>query len=122
MSEKPKPPPKKRVDKSTGESSAVPVGALVPQPHGGALRNGGTNKGGTGRPPDAWKAKMRELADRWAQAAEANRVLDDPDHKEWMAAGRFVGEQAHGKADAKTTIAGDADHPLVIAVVVRRED
>jgi hypothetical protein len=27
------------------------VGELVPQPHGGALRYGGTNKGGTGRPP-----------------------------------------------------------------------
>lgn len=25
---------------------------LIPQPHGGALRNGGPNKGGTGRPKD----------------------------------------------------------------------
>lgn len=31
---------------------------LVAQPHGGALRVGGTNKGGTGRPPN----RVRELA------------------------------------------------------------
>jgi hypothetical protein len=29
----------------------LPVGVLIPQPHGGAIRNGGTNKGGTGPPP-----------------------------------------------------------------------
>lgn len=31
--------------------SALPVGALQVQPHGGALRNGGTNKSGKGGPP-----------------------------------------------------------------------
>ena len=38
--------------KSTGE--------LTPQKHGGALRNGGTNRGGTGRPPNVIRAKFRQ--------------------------------------------------------------
>lgn len=36
---------------------------MIPQPHGGALRNGGTNKGGPGRPKDALRAKLRKLAE-----------------------------------------------------------
>lgn len=40
---------------------------------------------------------MAKLADRWAQAAEAQKILDTPEHPEWMAAGRFVAEQAYGK-------------------------
>ena len=39
--------------------------ALVPQLHGGAIRTGGNpgNKGGTGRPPSAIRARMREHLD-----------------------------------------------------------
>lgn len=35
------------------------TGALIPQRHGGALRNGGTNKGGPGRTPNVIRAKFR---------------------------------------------------------------
>lgn len=35
---------------SKGIPDGTPVGAIVPQVHGGALRNGGTNKGGPGAP------------------------------------------------------------------------
>lgn len=46
--------------KATEKSTEKPtVGQLVPQPHGGALRYGGTNAGGTGRPPDEIRAAMR---------------------------------------------------------------
>lgn len=48
-----------RAPKSTDEST-VPVGALIPQPRGGALRNGGTNRGGTGRPPNELRATLRQ--------------------------------------------------------------
>lgn len=41
----------------------MPVGALVPQPHGGALRNGGTNRGGPGRPAHAIRDNFRALLD-----------------------------------------------------------
>lgn len=41
------------------------MGALVPQPHGGALRNGGTNEGGPGRPPSAIRELLRgDFSDR----------------------------------------------------------
>lgn len=45
--------------KKTTAKSTVPVGALIPQPHGGALRNGGPNKGGPGAPPQVIREKMR---------------------------------------------------------------
>lgn len=48
----------------------VPVGALVRQPHGGALRNGGTNKGGPGRPPEYLRIRSRDVYDRWLTWAE----------------------------------------------------
>jgi hypothetical protein len=44
-------PRKKTTAKST---------ALIPQDHGGALRPGGTNAGGPGRPPSAVRAVLRE--------------------------------------------------------------
>jgi len=76
-----------RRDKSAVETTEVPVGALIPQPHGGALRYGGTNRGGTGRPPSEIRQRLRgSFADRIkileeiADKAEANqdriRALD----------------------------------------------
>lgn len=44
-----------------GPDHGVPVGALVQQPHGGALRNGGTNRGGAGRRPDRIKRLAQKL-------------------------------------------------------------
>lgn len=51
-----------------------PVGALVPQPHGGALRNGGTNKGGPGRPPEILRNRSRDVFEKWL--AWADTVMD----------------------------------------------
>lgn len=48
--------PKKSTDQST--EPVVPVGALIPQPHGGAIRNGGTNVGGPGRPRSALRDRL----------------------------------------------------------------
>lgn len=63
--------------KTTAKTTATRrsrVGALIPQPHGGALRNGGTNKGGTGRPPSIIRAELRE---DYAQRKEfLNQVID----------------------------------------------
>lgn len=44
------------------------TGQLIPQPHGGALRNGGPNVGGPGRPTSA----VRELLDAEAPVAVRN--------------------------------------------------
>src|SRR5690348_17498928 len=59
----PRQTPKKRVRTTRKTTEKPTVGQLVPQPHGGALRHGGPNKGGTGRPPDAIRAAMREKLD-----------------------------------------------------------
>ena len=59
--------------KSTAKST---VGELIPQPHGGALRNGGTSRGGTGRPPSELRKRMRgSLEDRLHIAEE---IADSP--------------------------------------------
>ncbi len=63
----PKKPPLALVEKS-GEHVDKPrtkpreplVGELVPQAHGGALRHGGTNKGGPGRPPSLIRSLFRD--------------------------------------------------------------
>ena len=53
--------PKKTTAKTTVAASTVP---LVPQPHGGALKAGGTpgNVGGTGRPKAELRATLRDFA------------------------------------------------------------
>ena len=51
---------KKPAKKTTGVTTKPEVGELVPQPHGGALRYGGTNKGGPGRPKDMVKELARK--------------------------------------------------------------
>ena len=41
------------------KTTAKTTGALRPQAHGGALRNGGPNRGGTGRPPSVIRQRLR---------------------------------------------------------------
>lgn len=41
---------------------------------------------------------MAALADRWMQAALVKGILDDPDHPQWMNAGKFAHEAARGRA------------------------
>jgi hypothetical protein len=70
----------KRQAKSTAISTALrdaPTGALVQMPHGGALRNGGTNKGGTGRPPTAIREAFAVALDERLQVLQA--IADNPE-------------------------------------------
>lgn len=90
----------------------------MPGRNGGTLLVGPTNKGGPGRPPDAFKARMASLADRWAQAADAKKIVDDPDHPEWMAAGKFAAEQGYGRPAQTVELQGKG----LFEIVVRRED
>lgn len=78
MARRPKKRPRQRrkpkgkpVAQTTAQTTAqntvqtrVPVGTLVPQPHGGALRYGGTNAGGSGRPPLVLRQDLRQLLDK----------------------------------------------------------
>lgn len=74
-------------------------GMRVPKHGGGRLKTGGTpgNKGGTGRPPDAWKALCRELASSDAMMERAKAVLNVPNHPAWLGAWKFLTEQGYGK-------------------------
>ena len=52
-------------EKTVKKTATPEVGSLVRQPNGrGALRYGGTNKGGTGRPPNALRGSMREILEK----------------------------------------------------------
>ena len=78
--------------------------------HGnGLLRVCGTNKGGTGRPPDAFRARMRELATYADQQGHIESVLSDPDHAQWMAALRHVTEHGYGKPAQSVEVSGNLE-------------
>lgn len=63
--------------KSTGKArSDIPVGSLIRQPHGGALRYGGTSAGGSGRPPLAIRARSRAMYDRILDVIEARNLAE----------------------------------------------
>ncbi len=60
---------------------------MIPQPHGGALRNGGTNRGGTGRPKseirkacaeafDSRIPRLLQIMDEASTPAEYMKALD----------------------------------------------
>ena len=120
MSKKPPPP-----DVEKPVTKPVAIVPMQPGRNGGQLRRGalpGTNKGG-GRTTEAFKEECRKLADKGAKAARAKKVLDDPDHKEWLGAWKFVTEQGHGKAKESVEHSGDPNNPVkqVIEVVVRKE-
>jgi hypothetical protein len=67
------------VTKTTVKTTGLKVGELVPQAHGGALRNGGTNKGGAGRPKARIQAKMRGALEDNLHVA--NDILQDDEAK-----------------------------------------
>ena len=85
---------------SSAPHSDKTVGKTVqPGRNGGTLLVGNPGcKGGTGRPPNEWKARMAKIADRWAKAVETQKVVDNPKHPHFMKAGQFAAEQAHGQA------------------------
>lgn len=87
------------------------VGELViPGRNGGTLRNGGTNRGGPGRPPDEFKQRMRTLASLAAKEKYAGKIIRDINHPHWLGAVKWVTEQGYGKpeqtvkTDGKITI------------------
>jgi hypothetical protein len=82
--------------------------ALVEQPHGGALLSGGVpgNKGGTGRPPDEFKARMRELVTRAEVEQELETVLGTRDHPQWLGALKYATEHGYGKPKESLEVSG----------------
>lgn len=84
------------------KTTAKPTGkrpAKIPQKHGGALNSGGTpgNRGGPGRPPDAFKELCRQLASGEKTIANVREILANPDHAQFLPALRWATEHGYGK-------------------------
>lgn len=64
-----------KIDKPREIPRGFATGVLVRQPHGGALRNGGTNRGGPGRPSSAFKKFYRELLEAQREREARSHAL-----------------------------------------------
>jgi hypothetical protein len=84
----------------------------VPKHGKGALRVGGTNKGGPGRPPDEFKEMCRQLASREETLKQVQAILGDPDHGQFMAALKWATENGYGKAPQSVSVTGAEGGPV----------
>jgi hypothetical protein len=91
--------PKKSGKKSTPKG--VPRGTKIPLPNGGFFIAGAGNgppKGSGGRPPDEWRAKLREMASRDEVLAHVQTVLEaGPEHPYFDRALQYVTDHGYGK-------------------------
>lgn len=69
----------------TTVKTTVATGTLKPQPHGGAIRHGGTNRGGHGRPRKAYREFLAECLDDERGRAEFLAVIRDSRHPAYSA-------------------------------------
>lgn len=94
--------------KSTALGSRAKVGEPMPQAHGGVLRRGGTNKGGTGRPPSEIRASCRErfdkLVPKLGRIASAKTSKDSDKIKAIEVLGRFGMDRAVSIVDVKSAL------------------
>ncbi len=81
-----------------------------PKANGGALLSAGQpgNKGGTGRPPDAFRELCRELACSGSVAAAA--ILQLPDHPAYIGALKWATEHGYGKPKETVEHSGNVIH------------
>ena len=100
----------RNVDKSV-EKSPVPkqLKPFVPGPD--KRRGNGPKKGApnAGRPPNAWKARMEALRDRWLIATEASSVVDDTEHPLFVPLGKFLHEAVAGKPAQSVAVQATAE-------------
>ena len=91
---------------------------LVPQKHGGALRQGNPGNRGGGRLPDEFRAKMRELA-TLPEVEDYFGACIKGEHGPEVAlkAKQYADERGYGKEPSVTKVTGDETQPLVIKVV-----
>ena len=86
---------------------------LAPQPHGGALRTGGTlgNKGGTGRPKNEIRDTARRNFDEAMPLLE--EIKQDPEHPHW----KFVIETLVKVSGLQQTDVTSGDAPVKSVVI-----
>lgn len=100
----------------TGTNPRQKPRSTIPGRNGGTLRNGGTNKGGTGRPPNEFKERMRALVSREDVEAYTERCLSGEfGPKFHLAALAYATDRGYGKA-AQPLVGEDGVSPLKMIV------
>lgn len=67
-------------------------------PVGNHPGNTGGKKGRSGRKPDEWRARLRELTSAEEVEGQVKLVLADADHPHWASTYKYATEQANGRA------------------------
>ncbi len=93
--------------------TTVPTGTLKPQIHGGALRHGGTNKGGHGKVPNELKAKWQRMLQTKVVDASVAAILADPSHPQFTALYTKLSIMVVGLPGRQDDAADDAAIPHV---------
>ncbi len=84
----------------------------VPKHGRGLLRVGGTNAGGTGRPPDEFKAMCQRLACSAEEAAI--EALADSKHPAFASALKWATEHGYGKPRESIELTGKDGGPIQV--------
>lgn len=121
-----KQPAKKSGGKSAPKRPRKPkAGELVPGPRGGKLRHGSKkgNTPGTGRPPDEFKQRMRELTTRKDVETYLERCLKGEfGPKFFLSAWREMRDSGYGKPVQAHEVSGADGAPIEVAVTHRIVD
>lgn len=88
----------------------------IPGKNGGRLRNGGTNKGGTGRPSNALRIRLGAIAKKFVESADSMKVAGNADHPQWLGLGKFATEMTEGRP-VQAIEGGDKPLELIVRVV-----
>lgn len=84
-----------------------------PGRNGGKLRKGGTNRGGTGRPPNEFKERMQGLATGAKVEAYLKRCLaGDFGPKFFLQALTYVSDRGYGRPSQSVEVTGADGAPL----------
>lgn len=89
---------------------------MAPQKHGGALKIGGTNPG-AGRPPDEFKARMREIASGPTALAFLEQCVNGEHGAQFaIKAQEYAAERGYGRVPQSVALTGDEGGPIRIIV------
>jgi hypothetical protein len=101
-------------EKNDRAENPVDNPVTMPGRNGGTLKRGGNNGGG--RPPDEFRARMRELATREETEAYLQRCLaGEFGPKPYQRALQYVTDHGYGKA--VQPISGEGGGPLEVTVI-----
>lgn len=89
-----------------------------PGRHGGTLRvgNPGHDGRGTGRPPDAWRERLRAICSRDEVLDTLETVLLDSHHPAYVGALKWCAEHGYGKPRESVEITGAGGGPVQVQV------